>query len=84
MTITKDRLRSILEQIVINFLSKFFTFLYSIPFSANFLIFIFVSKAFRSEMKSLFYRMIGKQINSIPINEQVHQENPISTILLPN
>ena len=81
--VTKDQLRSMLEQGIINFLSKFFTFLYAIPFSANFFVFILVSKAFRYEVKRALYRMIGKQFHPIREEEQGGTCNVISVIALP-
>ena len=82
--ITKDQARSILEQGVLNFLSKFFTFLYAIPFCANFFVYILVSKAFRYEVKRAIYRVMRKQLHPIREEELVTRDNVISTIVLPH
>lgn len=81
--ITKDQSRSILDQGIINFLSKFFTFLYTIPFCANFFVFTFVSKAFRYEMKRALYRMVRKQINPPREEDQGGMGIVINVIALP-
>lgn len=81
--ITKDRARSILEQGIISFLSRFFTFLYAIPFCANFFVYILVSKAFRFEVKRTIYRVMGKQIQPIREEEPATRDNAVSTIVLP-
>jgi hypothetical protein len=45
---------------IVNFFSNFSLFLHHIPFGASFFIFIGISKAFRSEMKRMIYKICGR------------------------
>jgi len=79
--------RTISEQAIVKFLSNFFTFLYAIPFSTNFFVFMIVSKAFRHELKRTIYKIIGKKLITIREEENVGRDNVgmniVNTIVLP-
>ncbi|CAF3306960.1 unnamed protein product [Rotaria sp. Silwood2] len=72
---TKDQIRTSFHQTIDNFLSGFGTFIHHIPYCASFFIFISVSKAFRQEMKRLFYKMYCK--NFKPIREAENRQQNI-------
>jgi hypothetical protein len=89
---TMNETQTILVQFISEILEEFLTFLQFIPFCVSFFVFILVSKAFRSELKRMIYKMIGK--NLAPIREEENiQENAerdsvklnvaVSTIVLP-
>ena len=57
--ILKDETKLSMEQTIYSFLSRFFTFLTSIPYGSCFMVFFIISKAFRLEVKQLFRKTIG-------------------------
>ncbi|CAF1241420.1 unnamed protein product [Adineta steineri] len=57
---TQDQIRTPLRSAIENFLTRMASFSYHIPFCISFFIFLFVSKAFRQEMKYLMYKICGK------------------------
>jgi len=61
-TVTKDQIRTPLEQAINSFLTNLTSWLFSIFYDSNFFIFISVSKAFRNELKRTIYKLCGKQI----------------------
>jgi hypothetical protein len=86
-----DQTQTYLELIISDFLKNLFTLLEFIPFCASFFIFIVVSKAFRSELKRMIYKMIGKKLISIRNKENrqgiVRRDsvelNVVNTVVLP-
>ncbi|CAF0974765.1 unnamed protein product [Rotaria sp. Silwood1] len=92
---TKHHIRTPFHQTIDNFLSGFGTFIHHIPYCASFFIFISVSKAFRQEIKRLFYKMCCKDKMSIREAENRQQnivrnnielnvvDGIVSTIMLP-
>jgi hypothetical protein len=60
--ITKHQLRTPLQTAIINFLDKFFTFIYFIFYCSSFFIFVCLSKAFRQELKRSIWKILGKNV----------------------
>ncbi|UJR32373.1 hypothetical protein I4U23_019835 [Adineta vaga] len=58
--ITKDQLRTNLELAILNFVDKLVTFLFNTSYSTSFFVFVIISKAFRCDLKRIFYKLIGK------------------------
>ncbi len=78
-----------MEQAIGNFLNNLFSFLYNIPYCADFYIFVIVSKAFRQELKRSTYKICRKDL-IIPREEKNKQENVelnvavVNYVVLPN
>ena len=70
--VTSDQRRTPLEQAIVDFLDKLFTFIFFIFYCSSFFIFVCVSKAFRQEVKQIIYRMVGKDVVVLR-NEEEHQ-----------
>ncbi|CAF1444339.1 unnamed protein product [Adineta steineri] len=63
--ITREQIRTPLQVAVGNFINNLFTFLYNIPYCANFFVFMSLSKAFRHDFKRLIYKVCGKSITAM-------------------
>ncbi|CAF1293669.1 unnamed protein product [Adineta steineri] len=68
---TQDQIHTPLRSAIENFLSRMASFSYHIPFCISFFIFLFVSKAFRQEMKHLIYNICGKDRTGIHEQENI-------------
>jgi len=68
---TNDQMSTPLGQAIDNFVLYFFTFLHDVPFCASFLIFISVSKAFRTELKRTIYKIFGKDLITVREEENI-------------
>jgi len=71
---TMNETKTILEQVISGFLEESLIFLQLIPCCGSFLVFIIVSKAFRSELKRMVYKIFGKNLTPIR-EEENNQEN---------
>jgi hypothetical protein len=72
---TLYKIRSSLEQAIVNFIINFCTFLHYSPYCASFYIFVVVSKAFRNEPKRMIYKICGKDL--APIREEENKQENI-------
>ena len=89
--ITADQIHTQLQQVINTFVNSLLTFLYDVSYSTNFFVFLIVSKAFRHELKRMFYKIVGQ--NLLPIREEENKQenrainnpelNVVSTIELP-
>ncbi|UJR32692.1 hypothetical protein I4U23_020151 [Adineta vaga] len=70
-TLTKSYVRTRLEQAIHTFSHNILSFLHHTFCLTAFFIFIIVSKAFRTELKRMFYKFIGKERSSNRENEHV-------------
>ncbi len=57
---TIGRSQTQLELTISQFVNNITNFLHDIPYCASFFIFVFVSKAFRNEVKRMIYKIVGK------------------------
>ncbi|CAF1470892.1 unnamed protein product [Adineta steineri] len=71
--ITREQIRTPLQTAVEIFIGNVFSFLYNIPYCANFFVFISLSKAFRHDFKRLVYKICGKNI--MAMREENNQIN---------
>jgi hypothetical protein len=78
---TKDQIRMVREQALLNFLSTIIRILYDIYFCSSFFVFIIVSKVFRHEFKRIIYKIFGKKLN--PIREEENRPDNIEIHVLP-
>ncbi|CAF0793277.1 unnamed protein product [Adineta steineri] len=76
---TKKQTRTSLRQAIESFSLNFLSFLHNIPYCASFFIFIVVSKAFRTELKRIIYKIFGKNIMAIR-EEDNRQENVVDVV----
>jgi hypothetical protein len=60
--VTKDQIRTAKERAIVNFVNNLCVCLYNIPFYVSFLIFVIVSRAFRQELKRIFYKICRENI----------------------
>jgi hypothetical protein len=73
-TITVNQIRTPMKEVLLKFSENLFIFLHRLTFCASFFIFIFVSKAFRHELKRMIYNIFGKHLMVIR-EEENRQEN---------
>ena len=71
---TIHRTRTWKKQVIIDFFEHLNEFLHHIPYCLSFYVYIFISKAFRNEFKRVFYRLHGKDVNTIR-DEEIKAEN---------
>jgi hypothetical protein len=71
--ITKHQIRTPLQEAIINFLDKFFMFVFFIFHCSSFFIFVCVSKAFRQDLKRIIWKIFGK--NSVVLREEENKPN---------
>ena len=74
--ITQGQNRTALETAIVNFLSNLSTFVYFTFYCSSFFIFLCVSKAFRQELKQLIYKMVGREVGTMRVEEEPQQEIP--------
>ena len=69
---TTDQRRTRMDQALLDLFSALSIFLHHIPFCASVVIFLSTSKAFRTELKRMIYRLSGRAI--LPLREEEHIE----------
>jgi hypothetical protein len=72
-TVTKEQMRTSLNQAIQDFLYNFVEFIFNIYYSADFFIFLIISKAFRHELKRMIYQVIDKDL--MPIRDENRHEH---------
>jgi len=91
MAVTKNNMRLPLEQAIMDFITNLEIFIHHIPFCVSFFIFISVSKAFRQEIKRMAYKICGRNLAAVQVEENRQQNdvrdvvelNVVSAIVLP-
>ena len=73
--VTRDIIRTPFDQALLTFLNRLFTVLYIMYYASTFFIFAAVSRAFRHELKSFIWKIVGKEV--IPIREEENQPTNI-------
>ncbi|CAF3833530.1 unnamed protein product [Adineta steineri] len=58
--VERDQIQTSRNEAISTFLNNLFSFIYNIPFCANFYIFVSFSKAFRQDVKQLVRKVFGK------------------------
>ena len=71
---TREYERTALQIAILDFLENIFNFIYFTFYCSSFFIFIFVSKAFRQEMKQLICKMVGKNVVVLHGGEEEQQQ----------
>ncbi|CAF1576158.1 unnamed protein product [Rotaria magnacalcarata] len=74
-TATKNQIRTPLQDETVYFIANLFVFIYFTFYCSNFFIFLIVSKAFRYELKRIFFKLFDNDLAVLTEEENIQKNN---------